>query len=255
MKKILIKIFVFTCIIIFTPAFLVNLYDKDNNKQHIIQDEIEEEEVVTTFSSNTCFKKTYYINKPSVDVYRDNTGRDNVIHTLNKDDIIIAYKDEKGYLYCEFDSKDSKINRGWIKKNSENLKDNINKNTEYVIDVNLTNQKIYIYKDDNILKNMRCSTGRIGYPDTETPLGIFTLLIKGKDFYSNKYNEGAKYYIKFFNDYLIHSVPVDKKGNIIEEEKEKLGMPASHGCIRLSMEDAKWIYENVPIGSMVYIHY
>ena len=33
----------------------------------------------------------------------------------------------------------------------------------------------------------------------------------------------------------------------------KLGKPASAGCIRLSIADAKWIYYHVPIGSTVVI--
>ena len=33
----------------------------------------------------------------------------------------------------------------------------------------------------------------------------------------------------------------------------KLGKPASAGCIRLCIADAKWIYYNVPVGSTVII--
>ncbi|NLC45978.1 MAG: L,D-transpeptidase family protein [Firmicutes bacterium] len=33
----------------------------------------------------------------------------------------------------------------------------------------------------------------------------------------------------------------------------KLGLPASHGCIRLSDEDAHWFYHNVSSGAMVII--
>ncbi|HAH78565.1 MAG TPA: L,D-transpeptidase, partial [Ruminococcaceae bacterium] len=34
---------------------------------------------------------------------------------------------------------------------------------------------------------------------------------------------------------------------------DKLGEPASHGCIRLPVEDAKWIYDNIPEGTKVVI--
>ncbi|WP_313885237.1 L,D-transpeptidase [Clostridium sp. DJ247] len=33
------------------------------------------------------------------------------------------------------------------------------------------------------------------------------------------------------------------KGNIMEDEKSKIGFPASHGCIRISIQDAEWIYK------------
>lgn len=49
-------------------------------------------------------------------------------------------------------------------------------------------------------------------------------------------------------------MPRDKDRNVIKEEYEKLGIPASHGCVRLKDEDAKWFYENIPEGTMVVIH-
>ena len=48
-----------------------------------------------------CFKKTYYIGADKVNVYEDNSGKDKIIFTLNKDDVVVAYKENKGYIYCE----------------------------------------------------------------------------------------------------------------------------------------------------------
>ncbi len=42
--------------------------------------------------------------------------------------------------------------------------------------------------------------------------------------------------------------------NISATEYNKLGSAASHGCIRLNVRDAKWIYDNVPSGSTIYIY-
>jgi lipoprotein-anchoring transpeptidase ErfK/SrfK len=112
-----------------------------------------------------------------------------------------------------------------------------------------------VLKDGKVIKEADCSTGELGNSDTETPLGTFDIQSKGEYFFSNKYQEGARYYIKFFSNYLIHSIPVDKKGNIIEEEKVKIGTPVSHGCIRIAMADSKWVYDNIPQGSQIMIHY
>jgi lipoprotein-anchoring transpeptidase ErfK/SrfK len=32
-------------------------------------------------------------------------------------------------------------------------------------------------------------------------------------------------------------------------------MPASHGCIRLSVRDAKWLHDHVPYHTKVEVHY
>jgi lipoprotein-anchoring transpeptidase ErfK/SrfK len=47
---------------------------------------------------------------------------------------------------------------------------------------------------------------------------------------------------------------MDRDKNVIINEANKLGVPASHGCIRLEIENAKWIYYNIPIGTPVNIH-
>jgi len=49
-------------------------------------------------------------------------------------------------------------------------------------------------------------------------------------------------------------VPHDINKNMLLEELAKIGSPASHGCIRLYLEDAKWMYENLPLGIEVNIH-
>ncbi|NEZ48013.1 L,D-transpeptidase [Clostridium niameyense] len=260
-KKTIIYTVIFTVIFIIAPCCTSKKGIKNQNNMKKVEvkkiDKIDDNKKykkndVNVFSSNTCFKKTYYINKNNVNVYDKNDNYSKVLFSLNKDDIVIAYKEKNGYLYCEEGSIGRK---GWIKKNKDNIKGFSYKNTEYKIDVDLIDQMVNVYKNDKIIKKINCSTGLVGNQDTETPVGMFYIMDKGKYFYSNKYNQGGRYYIKFFANYLIHSIPLDKNGNIIEEEKDKLGFPASHGCIRVSIDDAKWLYNNVPKKSLIFIHY
>ena len=247
---------ILTCIFIFSPAFMVKFSApepvKTQSQTVDISREIENQDIIAVFSSNTCYKKTYYINADKVNAYTSPGETGQVAFTVKRDDPVISYKEESGYAYCEEGISGKK---GWIKKNNENLKGNTDNKTKYIIDVSITNQKMKILKDGKVVKESDCSTGELGDSETETPLGTFNIQSKGEYFFSNKYQEGARYYIKFFSNYLIHSIPVDKKGNIIEEEKSKIGNPVSHGCIRISMENSKWVYENVPQGSQIMIHY
>ncbi|MBP5252958.1 MAG: L,D-transpeptidase family protein, partial [Lachnospiraceae bacterium] len=52
-----------------------------------------------------------------------------------------------------------------------------------------------------------------------------------------------------------HSVCFEKKGDLlpIAEEVAALGSKASLGCVRLSVEDAMWLYNAVPDGTLVTI--
>ena len=51
-------------------------------------------------------------------------------------------------------------------------------------------------------------------------------------------------------NYLFHSIIYNLDGSIRDG---RLGMKLSDGCIRLAKVNAKWIYDNVPAGSTVYI--
>lgn len=126
---------------------------------------------------------------------------------------------------------------------------------KYYIKVKLSEQKVYIYKNGSEIKEMACSTGIQGDKDSETPKGNFKINgYCGQSFFNKKYNEGARYWVGFIGaQYLFHSVPTDKDGNIITAQVSNLGNEASHGCVRLSVDDAYWFYETIPRGSDVSI--
>jgi len=123
----------------------------------------------------------------------------------------------------------------------------------YSVLVSLQDQRTIVFQKGLPVRTMVCSTG---IPDTDnaTPTGDFVINATGQKrgtwFYSNQYQEGAKYWVGFVGGtYLFHSVPMDKKGKIIATEAAKLGTPASHGCVRLSVDDAFWFYSTIPSGT------
>ena len=129
---------------------------------------------------------------------------------------------------------------------------NVESDTSYLINVNIKTQKTYIYKgkSDNwsLVKSFPCSTGITG---EDTPSGSFSIKERGDWFFSEQYNQGGKYWTQVTGDILFHSLPFDKdKTTVVDYTMSK---PSSHGCIRLSVDDAKWIYTNIPKDSKVII--
>lgn len=59
------------------------------------------------------------------------------------------------------------------------------------------------------------------------------------------------YYTQFYGDYLYHSVLYYQ--NSFRVMDGRLGMHLSHGCVRLDIDNAKWIYDNIPYGTKVVI--
>jgi hypothetical protein len=125
------------------------------------------------------------------------------------------------------------------------------------IEADVSKERIYIKEGSKTIYTMLTSSGLDTNPDTSTPEGTFYVQAeKGTTFYSPSEKEGAKYWTSWKNhgEFLFHTVPIDKNGNYIQSEAEKLGQKASHGCFRLAVQDAKWIYDNIPEGTKVVIH-
>lgn len=98
-------------------------------------------------------------------------------------------------------------------------------------------------------KAMVCSTGKA------TPLGTFHTPAK----YRWKVlmgNVWGQYSTRVVGGILFHSVQYKSNRNdtLISSAYNKLGTTASHGCIRLTTIDAKWIYDNCPTGTTVIIY-
>lgn len=129
---------------------------------------------------------------------------------------------------------------------------NIESTTSYLVNVSLDNQKTYIYKGKadkwKLVKTFPCSTGISG---EDTPSGSFSIKERGNWFFSDKYEQGGKYWTQITGDILFHSVPFGKDKTTVLDYT--MNEPSSHGCIRLSIDDAKWIYTNIPKGSKVII--
>ena len=61
---------------------------------------------------------------------------------------------------------------------------------------------------------------------------------------------------RIWDAYLFHSVPYysQHKDDVEYDQFNELGTPASLGCIRLMVNDVKWIYDNCDIGTRVIIY-
>lgn len=133
----------------------------------------------------------------------------------------------------------------------------INQNIEfpYLIKVNKQQNCITVYGADengnyNIpYKAMVCSAGN------DTPLGEFNTSAR-YDWKILKGDVWGQYSTRIVGHILFHSVPYRSraKNTLIAKYYNKLGTIASAGCIRLTTIDAKWIFDNCPIGTTVIIY-
>lgn len=120
----------------------------------------------------------------------------------------------------------------------------------YMLETNLTTNSVMVYakwktKTYSIpVKRMRCSAGMAGH---RTIQGTYRLSKAGSRWHVLRYGCYGQYCSRIRGPFLFHSVVYNQMGNrysLDVKEYKKLGKAASHGCIRLQVEDAKWIYEH-----------
>lgn len=150
------------------------------------------------------------------------------------------------------------------KKSSETVPyPNLANVRNFWVKVSLLKNRTYLMSGNRVIYTMYCSGGLFhknsvtGKMVSDTPTGTFQIQPEhGQSFFNSQLNEGANYWISWKDNgvYLFHSVPTKQDGSYNIPEAKKLGkQPASHGCIRLSVPDAKWMMENLKVGTKVVV--
>ena len=124
--------------------------------------------------------------------------------------------------------------------------------TNYLILVDTTENHclIYYWRNGNWQPyyDWLCTTGAYSTP---TVKGTFHVGKRGGSFGDHTYT--CWYYTQFFEDYLFHSVIYDS-GSQTKILDGRLGLNLSHGCVRLPLSKSRWIYNNIPFGTTVYVY-
>lgn len=123
-------------------------------------------------------------------------------------------------------------------------------NTNWVIMVDRQTCRVGVFRGQrgswSYIQYWTCSTGA---PSTPTPTGEYTVTGKG---YSFGHGYTCYYYTQFYGDYLFHSIPYYQ--GTFNPMDGRMGMHISQGCVRLPIDRAKWIWDNVPLATKVVIY-
>ncbi len=119
------------------------------------------------------------------------------------------------------------------------------------IDINLAEQNLYIFEDGKELGAYKVSTGIRGM---KTPIGTFKIIARSIRPWSEKYGLYMPWFMQFTKEgHGIHELPEWPGG--YKEGANHLGIPVSHGCVRLGIGPAKKVYDFAEIGTPIIIHY
>ena len=129
----------------------------------------------------------------------------------------------------------------------------------YRVEVSIDDQRVYIYERNeageyDLTHTFICSTGR----GESTPRGIF---LDGYPVnawhYFTKFDCWAKYSFVIEGGIMFHSVIYSSNNDstLRQSSVYALGSKASHGCIRLQVSDAKWLFTHCKRGTLAIVIY
>lgn len=135
------------------------------------------------------------------------------------------------------------VKEGFVNKLS------IQSDTPYLIWVSKANFTVNLFKKQdgkwNLTNEFPCS---IGAPSTPTVTGQYKY-----HQYQDKWQYSGYYVgpiMRFYRGYALHSTLVNNNGT---DRDGRVGEMISHGCVRMKPADIRWLADNVPINTTVYV--
>lgn len=118
-------------------------------------------------------------------------------------------------------------------------------NGERWIDVDLSQQRLYAYEGDTLIRSFVVSTGTWQTPTVTGRYKIWIKLRSAPMSGPGYYLPDVPYIMYFYKSYGIHGT----------YWHNNFGTPMSHGCVNMTIPDAEWLYNFAVVGTVVNVHY
>ncbi len=115
---------------------------------------------------------------------------------------------------------------------------------EHWIDVDLSQQRLYAYAGDTLMNSFIVSTGTWQTPTVTGKYNVWIKLRSTTMTGPGYYLPDVPFVMYFYKGYGIHGT----------YWHNNFGTPMSHGCVNLTIPDAKWLYNFSSVGTVVNVH-
>lgn len=150
-------------------------------------------------------------------------------------------------------TEDDKFKAQFLKSMSANTRDLAD---ERSLEVDLSDQSMLLKFGDQVAYSMTISSGAAATP---TPTGTWHILNKQELRIGGAWPHYRMPYWQGFTSvgHGLHALPYLESDNGVfwEEALSHIGIPVSHGCLRMLPDDSITVYEFGEVGMELYIHY
>ncbi|HEX9776348.1 MAG TPA: L,D-transpeptidase [Actinomycetota bacterium] len=120
-----------------------------------------------------------------------------------------------------------------------------------LIEVSIDRQRLKAWRNGRVILRLTISTGMPGW---DTPTGVYRVYAKAVAGFSDPWQVVMPWMLAFNGNYTIHQVTHPPGYPDQVNGRESLGTPASHGCVRVDVNDAERLWSWASVGTPVWIH-
>lgn len=203
----------------------------------------EKETKVTTSNQADEKEKPFYEDEGNICVTTNVNLREKpntkskVITVINKFEKLKRIKTNDSWDYVSYGDKKGYVSKKYTKELGDTF-----------VEVDISEQNLYLYVDDELYLTADVVTGRKNKYDTR--LGCNPIYAKQTDRYlkGDDYNVHVDFWLPFDKGQGLH----DASWRKTFDDDDYLN--GSHGCVNMKYADAKTVYENVSVGTKVLVH-
>ena len=203
----------------------------------------EKETKVTTSNQADEKEKPFYEDEgnicatTNVNLREKPNTKSKVITVINKFEKLKRIKTNDSWDYVSYGDKKGYVSKKYTKELGDTF-----------VEVDISEQNLYLYVDDELYLTADVVTGRKNKYDTR--LGCNPIYAKQTDRYlkGDDYNVHVDFWLPFDKGQGLH----DASWRKTFDDDDYLN--GSHGCVNMKYADAKTVYENVSVGTKVLVH-
>ena len=123
------------------------------------------------------------------------------------------------------------------------------------VEIDIAAQHMYYYADGKIAKEFDFVSGYLYDKNRYTREGVFKVWAKQSP--SRLKGEGWDVQVQYWTNFSLYGAGFHDatwQYGVFGGNKYKTSSGGSHGCINLSVEDAKYVYNNIPINTPVFVY-
>ena len=213
----------------------------ESTTENITKEETTKEEVTTSYYDTFIDNEKNIYTTTNLKLREEPTKDSDVLDIIDEYNKCLLIKENKDWCYISYNGIEGYVKKDYVKELGDTF-----------VEVDISDQMLYLYKDDDMVLESNVVTGKKDVFDTRLGCNPIREKVNGIYLEGGNGNDHYKVWVDFW-------MPFDKGIGIHDASwrnnfDKDAYINGSHGCVNMKYNDVKEVYENVSVGTKVLVH-